>query len=584
MTPLVTRFSSSVTRRRYRLPTVLLLTLCFLAGVWTHATEPKGTTPEQGLAPIRSYISSGWDTLTRSITNCGTVVDPKLPAASVLYLPAGFPAPAAVLELQKRCNIHLRHLPLLIHGPGEVAVSKIDPPGLLYLANNYVVPGGRFNEMYGWDSYFIIRGLLREGKIDLARGMVENFFFEIEYYGTVLNANRTYYLTRAQPPFLTSMILSVYEAQQAAGREDRAWLAKAYGYADKDYEMWTREPHLAGSTGLSRYYDFGEGPVPEGSQDESGFYRGVVAYFLSHPSSADHDLVEIKSGEKNPDATGFAFHLQLCEAAQDSSAVRCDRLKTLSLSRDYYKGDRAMRESGFDVSFRFGPYSAATHHYAPVCLNSLLYKTEKDLEKISQVLGREEEANMWRQRAEDRKERIRRYTWDNERGLFFDYDFETQTRSTYEYITTFYPLWSGLATPEQARAVEQNLSIFEQPGGLAMSRNQSGGQWDYPYCWAPTQLLAIEGLRRYGYKEEADRISYKFLSMVAENFRRDGTIREKYNAVTRSSETQVTVGYKSNVVGFGWTNGVFLELLHDLPQDWVERLAREQSAAAQRLR
>ena len=100
--------------------------------------------------------------------------------------------------------------------------------------------------MYGWDSYFIILGLLRDGRIDLARGMVDNFFFEIEHYGTILNANRAYYLTRSQPPFLTSMIMAVYDAEKAAGHENRAWLEKAYGYASKDYETWNRDPHLAG--------------------------------------------------------------------------------------------------------------------------------------------------------------------------------------------------------------------------------------------------------------------------------------------------------------------------------------------------
>ena len=103
-------------------------------------------------------------------------------------------------------------------------------------------------------------------------------------------------------------------------------------------------------------------------------------------------------------------------------------------------------------------------------------------------------------------------------------------------------------------------------------------QWDYPYEWAPTVLIAVEGLRRYGFNEDANRISYEFLSTVAENFRRDGTIREKYNAVTRSSEAAVTAGYRENVVGFGWTNGVFLCLLRALPAEMVERLDREQSA------
>jgi len=113
-----------------------------------------------------------------------------------------------------------------------------------------------------------------------------------------------------------------------------------------------------------------------------------------------------------------------------------------------------------------------------------------------------------------------------------------------------------------------------------MSRTEPGTQWDYPYAWAPTQIIAVTGLRRYGFKSDADRIAYKFLSMIAENFRRDGTIREKYNAVTRSSETHVTAGYHANVVGFGWTNGAFLEILHDLPPSDVERLAKEQNAPA----
>jgi alpha,alpha-trehalase len=140
-------------------------------------------------------------------------------------------------------------------------------------------------------------------------------------------------------------------------------------------------------------------------------------------------------------------------------------------------------------------------------------------------------------------------------------------------------MWTGIATPEQAGAIMKNLAVFEKPGGLVMSPQESGGQWDYPYAWAPNQLLADEGIRRYGFKDDADRVSYEFLATVAENFRRDGTIREKYNAVTRSSETQVTAGYHMNIVGFGWTNGVFLALLNELPPEAVARLANEQNAA-----
>jgi alpha,alpha-trehalase len=159
--------------------------------------------------------------------------------------------------------------------------------------------------------------------------------------------------------------------------------------------------------------------------------------------------------------------------------------------------------------------------------------------------------------------------------MFFDYNFDGKERSTYVYITMLYPLWVGVATKDQAVAVMKNVDKLERPGGLVMSPYESEGQWDYPYAWAPTQILAIEGMRRYGFKSDADRISYNFVSMVAENFRRDGTIREKYNAVTRSSETAVKAGYNINVVGFGWSNAAFVVFLHELPQKMVERLAEE---------
>ncbi len=566
----------NASRRRGRGRLFVLLFCLLLPHVFVSA-EIGEKANQQGLRAIRNYISSGWESLTRSMTRCESVVDPKIATPSVLYLPADFPVPPAVAKLQKNCKVEVEHLPEVIHGPGEIDPNKLSFPGLLFLENSYVVPGGRFNEMYGWDSYFIIRGLVRDGRTELGRGMVENFFFEIEHYGTILNANRTYFLTRSQPPFLTSMILAVFDAEKAAGHEDRAWLAKAYGYAARDYELWTREPHLAGTTGLSRYYDFGNGPAPESLKDESGYYRKVAAHFVRHPDWGRVYLVE-SAGETNEPVMGFRYTVQVCDAARTMARPGCELPAVIALSPDFYKGDRAMRESGFDISFRFGPYSAATHHYAPVCLNSLLYKTEKDLALMSETLGQMADAEKWQLRAAERKQRMQKYLWDAARGLFFDFNFDTQTRSSYEFVTTFYPLWAGLATPDQAGAVAGNLAMFEQAGGLAMSRQETGVQWDYPYGWAPTQLLAIEGLRRYGYNPEADRISYKFLSMVLENFRRDGTIREKYNVVTRSSESQVAAGYQANVVGFGWTNGVFLELLHALPQELLERLSKEQSA------
>jgi alpha,alpha-trehalase len=301
----------------------------------------------------------------------------------------------------------------------------------------------------------------------------------------------------------------------------------------------------------------------------------VAAFFLGQEKEEWRNYVV----PQKPDAAheGPLFAVQVCDSAKTMAQAACDSAGAAALSADYYKGDRAMRESGYDVSFRFGPHGVRTHHFAPVCLNSLLYKTEKDLERMSEMLGRKADAEKWAKSAEERKERIQKYLWDGEHGMYLDYDFDKKKRSDYEYVTTFFPLWAGIPTPEQARALLQHLPTFEKPGGLVMSPHETGAQWDFPYAWAPDQLVADEGIRRYGFNEEADRVSYEFLSTVAENFRRDGTIREKYNAVTRSSETQVTAGYHMNIVGFGWTNGAFLVLLHELPETSVTRLANEQT-------
>jgi alpha,alpha-trehalase len=299
---------------------------------------------------------------------------------------------------------------------------------------------------------------------------------------------------------------------------------------------------------------------------------------MVHPEQADHYLVEQEKG-KAPTSPGSSYAITVCDVPMTMAKPECEPERVIRLSADYYKGDRSMRESGFDISFRFGAYGAATHHYAPVCLNSLLYKTEKDMEQISELLGKRPEVKTWRERAEARKQNMEKYLWDGERGFFFDYDFTQGKRSTYRFLTTYYPLWAGLATPEQAKVVVKSLSTFEQAGGLAMSFEHSGAQWDYPYGWAPVEMLAILGIRRYGFNDDADRLSSKFVSTVLENFARDGTIREKYNVVTGSSESQVEVGYQANVIGFGWTNAAFLELLQALPKTAVEALEKNASGS-----
>jgi alpha,alpha-trehalase len=536
---------------------------------------PKAPLPASapGLAPIEKYIENAWDTLTRSMNECASIVDPKVSVAPVLYLPADSPIPPNVEKLHTACDVQIEHLPIVLHKIGEIDTSKFRPQGLLYLPNKYVVPGGRFNEMYGWDSYFIIRGLVRANRLDLARGMIENFFFEIEHYGGFLNANRTYYLTRSQPPFLSSMVTAVYEADKKTGHADAAWLARAYSYLVRDHELWIHDPHLAGETGLSRYYDFGEGPPPEAVQDETGLYRKVVTYFLFHSDENNHYLVPRK-GDSSDKGFGSSYSIQVCDVPMTMAHPECENKRTVSLSGDYYKGDRAVRESGFDVSFRFGAFSAATHHYAPVCLNSLLFKTEMDLAEIAKELGKGAESDQWQQEADQRRKAMNQYFWSPERGLFMDYDFDSGVHSSYLYATVFYPLWAGLATPEQAQQTLNSIGTFDHPGGIVMSTFDSGAQWDSPYGWAPLQLIAVEGLRRYGFNDDANRVSREFLSTVLDNFRHDGTIREKYDVISRSSETKVEAGYSMNVIGFGWTNGVFLELLHQLPKsdvDWLQK-------------
>ena len=537
--------------------------------------DPSREEAFHSLDDILHYISLGWDRLSRSLNTCETFFDSKTEGEPVLYLPVEIPAPPDLAGLPKRCKIRIERLPEKITPSDEKVVAEIRDHGLLFLEHPYVVPGGQFNEMYGWDSYFIVRGLLRDDRRDLARGMVENFFYEIEHYGGVLNANRTYYLGRSQPPFLSSMILALYHADVAAGQSNREWLAKAYQFAVSDYEQWTREPHLAGDTGLSRYFDEGEGPVPEIMGDPSNYYRGVAHYYLANEGEKSPHLVTVDAKRPLDALLGPTFEVSVCDPPEPLSKADCEPVDHVALAADYYKGDRSLRESGFDITFRFGPYGVDTHHFAPVCLNSLLYKTETDLEEMSRLLNRPADAQRWREKARERQKRMVRYFWDSNRGLFMDYNFETRQRSTYEYATTFYPLWVGLASEQQAKAVEKNIPLFEQAGGLAMSRVETHAQWDFPYGWAPIHLLALEGLRRYGYSADADRLSEKFLSMVLENFRRDHTIREKYNVVTRSTETRITAGYAINVSGFGWTNAVFLELLHESPPELLARLRKD---------
>ena len=515
--------------------TILLLVSSNLAS--SESATDKASAEQ--LQAIQKYIKQSWHTLTRSSAQLAKAApDPKFTPMAGGRWPVYVSRRENIQRIEQNlraqmpaadfAQIQLRQLP---ENPMDIKEH-----GLLYLPYPYVVPGGRFNEMYGWDSYFTQVGLVRDDEMVLAKNMTDNFLYQIDHYGKILNANRTYYLSRSQPPFLTQMILNVYRKQHDIG-----WLRSTVPAIEKYYRFWTEEPHLTKQTGLSRYYDLGDGPAPEvlsGERDDKGrnHYDLVKDYYRTHDVK-DYDLGQYYDKEK-------------------------DQLTDL-----FYKGDRTMRESGFDPSNRFGPFNIDIIHYDPVCLNSLLYLMETDTAEILRILGSPGEARIWTNRAEERKKRINRLMWDEQDGLYYDYDFAENKVRRYPFITTFYPLWVGVADEKQAARIVANLHIFERPGGLLTSTSVSGSQWDAPFGWAPTEMIAIQGLRRYGYDKEADRVTANFLSTILKEFIQHNTIVEKYDVERRESEVSAGLkfGYKSNEIGFGWTNAAFVELYAKLP-------------------
>src|SRR3954453_22619604 len=521
----------------------------FAAGVVSAILLAQTTVPSTTSPDILRYIDETWSPLTRSDAQLASAaVDPKFRPERDGRWPVYIPSDENFTAVRNTLAEHLSpaawktiDLKRLPENSLSVAI-----PGLLYLPRPYVVPGGRFNEMYGWDSYFIQVGLLRDNKLDLAKDMADNALYEVKHYGKVLNANRTYYLSRSQPPFLTEMVLGVYRRTH-----DRQWLENALPQIEKYYQIWVTEPHLTKESGLARYFDLGEGPAPEvvsAERDPNGktHYELVKAYFKSH-TVTDYDVSQYYDR-------------------------RTDGLKPL-----FYKGDRSMRESGFDPSNRFGEFNIDIIHYDPVCLNSLLYLAEQQTAEILDILGKGDEAGKWKERAKERAGRINKLMWDEKDGFFYDYNFVGKRVRKYHFLTPFYPLWAGLASKRQAARGVQNLELFERTGGLQTSTNSSGNQWYAPFGWAPVQLIAVDGLRRYGFTEEAERVSMKFLKLVRSEFLRQGFIVEKYDVVQGGSNvsSKIHYGYSANQAGFGWTNAAFTTLYDELTPAHKQQLLGE---------
>ncbi len=541
----------------------------------------------------RSIREIYWIGLTRAIDGnslCSTLYDEKIDTGPrrYLYVPHtdpeaykyfkafdGFPCKATegvpsfrikVERLQAITSEYVRKLDGK-HGALSLALNRVS--GSEHVGVPFVVPGGRFNEMYGWDSYFEALGLLADDRVDLAKAMVDNFVYQITHYGKILNANRTYYLTRSQPPFLTSMALAAYK-HLAKNRDNKIWLKKVFRTAIKEYyTVWMSGNRLT-AVDLSRYYGGGIGPPPE---VEEGHFDAIYKPY------ADGRDMDVKTFEKK---------------------YKAGEITNRELDQ-FFIHDRCVRESGHDTTYRWEWHGDRCADFVTVDLNSLLYKIEMDIAQtiedefggtLKMPHGSDEKSSTWFDRAKSRKAFVTKILWDEKHGMFFDYDFQkNRKRHVYVSATTFYPLWAGVATKEQAESVVRNaLPLLEMAGGIVASTEKSRGpisgirparQWDYPNGWAPHQILIWQALLNYGYDDIAHRLIYRWLYTITRNaVDYNGTIPEKMDVVKRSHEVFAeygNVGTKFAYItkeGFGWVNASYQVGLKLLPPDLRSYLDR----------
>ncbi len=470
-------------------------------------------------------------------------------------------------KLQKKQPIQVIYLPEEI--TPEYVKSINEQPGILSLKlvkeNNelkgvpFVVPGGRFNEMYGWDSYFESVGLIVDDKVDLAKAMADNFQYEIDYYGKILNANRSYYLTRTQPPFYSSLIQEVYEVTK-----DKEWLKSHLKTAIKEYEtVWMVMGKRLVDTGLNRYLAEGIGVPPE---TEKGHFNAVLKPFAVKAGlSVDDYLSNYTSGGiKSPELDA------------------------------YFVQDRTVRESGHDTSYRIEGNCADLNL---VELNAMLYKYETDFailiqtefNDVFQAGSKTYTSDYFSKKGYRRQQLVNQLLWNDKKGLYFDYNFKTNTQSDFVAATTLTPLWSKMASQHQAKQLVKNaLPLLKQLGGIAASTEESRGeisddrparQWDYPNGWAPHQMMIWKGLLNYGYKVEAKELIYRWLYMITKNaVDYNGTIPEKYDVVEATHKVFAEYGnvgtdfqYITNE-GFGWMNASYQYGLSLLEANYIEKL------------
>ena len=486
-----------------------------------------------------------------------------------LYVPA---ADSDGLEYYRRISADYADIEVVpLPAPplsAEYLKSIEDKPGLLALKYDarsgkpmpYVVPGGRFNEMYGWDSYFIALALIEHDQYELARGMLENMAYQIQYYGKMLNANRSYYLTRSQPPFYTPYLAAFLAAY--GERMPREWIETHLAIAVTEYEtVWMNPATRLTAIGLNRYFGEGKGRPKE---TEPGHFDFELQKY------ADIHGMDVREFEHRYDAG------EISEPALDR----------------YFVHDRSMRESGHDTTTRFDNVCA---DLACVDVNSILYRVETDIAALIEQYfggtftagGQSHTAAQWRQHAERRQALMQQYLWNEAEGTFYDYNVATGAQQPFLSATNLFPLWAGCCTPEQAQQlVARQLPKLLQPGGIMSAQVCSHmpgpeRQWDGPYGWAPHQILIWEGLQRYGFNEEAQQAAYAWVQMIVRAaVEYNGLITEKFNVQKASHKVDAeygNVGAAFEYVpagGFGWTNASFLLGLHYLSEAQKEALNR----------
>lgn len=445
---------------------------------------------------------------------------PQGAAALRAFVLRHFEMPDGQIQPKEGLRDHIARLwPQLTRPP-------LDPPAgssALALPYRYVVPGGRFREIYYWDSYFTMLGLKADGQIDLARQMVLNFESLIQRYGRIPNGSRTYYLGRSQPPFLSLMIDLIDDGDpKAAARhlaalqaEHRFWMAgTAQAATDGASERVIRMPD--GSL-LNRYWDDKSGPREE---------------------SWSEDVETARQSGRAPDLM--------------------------------YRHLRAGAESGWDFSSRWladGRTLATIHttDIVPVDLNSLLWALERNIARRCGLVAERSCQRAFEDRALRRQRAMNRYLWSDREGRFGDWDHATGRMTPVVSAAALYPLFVGLATRKQAdfsaRIAERDLLA---PGGLRTTRTATGQQWDWPNGWAPLQWVAIDGLERYGQHRLARTIAERWVETVRKGFNDSGKMLEKYNV-----EESVPGGGGEYPLqdGFGWTNGVTRALLDRFGMD-----------------